>query len=90
MPSSYPGRGSRVVADTEKYRLGRDASRALSTVLLPTPEGPETTKVLPLLIYTHSYSSFSLSSLGANRSGGRADSTTWSLSMMKMDAVLRP
>ena len=94
MPSCSPSRGARVVADTEKYRSSRPWNSACSTVLFPTPEGPETIKVFPILCKGHSSSSVNSSTVmpsrGARRSAARADSTTWSLSMISTEAVLRP
>src|SRR5262245_39715554 len=42
-PSRSPGRGCRVVCETEKRRSGTRASTRCSTVDFPVPEGPETT-----------------------------------------------
>src|SRR5690606_40517562 len=42
-PSVSPGRGARVVTDTESHTSGWWARSSLTTVLLPTPEGPERT-----------------------------------------------
>src|SRR5262245_1261922 len=45
-PSTSPGRGARVVALTENSTRG-SAIRRLQIVLLPEPEGPETTSIVP-------------------------------------------
>src|SRR5690606_5680184 len=42
-PSVSPGRGGRVVTDTESHTSGRRRRSSLTTVLFPTPEGPDRT-----------------------------------------------
>src|ERR1700742_672730 len=42
-PSSSPGRGERVVAETESHSSGWQCRNSATTVLFPTPEGPEST-----------------------------------------------
>ena len=86
-------RGARVVAETEKYRSSRPSNSAWNTVLFPTPEGPETINVFPIVCMCHSSSVMSATVMprrGASRSAASADSTTWSLSMISTEAVLRP
>ena len=64
-----------------------------STVLLPTPDGPEMMNVFPLYMIFYASSSMasvSTPSLAISLSAAMAESTTWSLSMMNTDAVLRP
>ena len=62
-------------------------------VLLPTPDGPEMMNVFPLYMIFYASSSMasvSTPSLAISLSAAMAESTTWSLSMMNTDAVLRP
>ena len=42
-PSTSPGRGERVVAETESHSSGWHRRSSATTVLFPTPEGPEST-----------------------------------------------
>src|SRR6478735_12829571 len=43
MPSTSPGRGRRVVTDTETQTSGCRRRTSATTVPLPTPDGPEST-----------------------------------------------
>src|SRR4030081_1690763 len=47
MPSRSPGRGGRVVAETESSSPGTRSSRPRISVPFPTPEGPVMTKTCP-------------------------------------------
>ena len=49
MPSCSPRLGGRVVADTENERVGIVENRCLTSVDLPTPEGPLTTNNVPMV-----------------------------------------
>src|SRR5260370_36153647 len=46
-PSTSPGRGARVVADTEYARSGMHSRASRQSVVLPAPDGAETTKSVP-------------------------------------------
>src|ERR1700761_4232787 len=46
MPSRSPGRGRRVVADTDSSRPGTRSSSPRISVPFPTPDGPVITKTL--------------------------------------------
>ena len=47
-PSSSPGRGARVVAETEKRKVGSQAMRRLASVDFPAPDGDERMMSKPL------------------------------------------
>src|SRR5690625_371175 len=47
MPSTSPGRGARVVAETLKYRSGTRSRRQRTTLDLPTADGPDSTTTRP-------------------------------------------
>ncbi|GBO80607.1 hypothetical protein AA0242T_1309 [Acetobacter aceti NRIC 0242] len=47
MPSVSPGRGARVVMETECFRRGSAARKALAMVDFPAPDGAEMTRQTP-------------------------------------------
>src|SRR5262245_12086169 len=47
MPSASPGRGLRVVTDTDMRRPGSAATRRRASVVLPAPEGEDSTSSIP-------------------------------------------